>query len=210
MFNNKNTIFLLAFFMLQVTGVLQAKEAIDFAGSRFSVGKGASVEIGESASITVSNIIIEADISGKGELILLSNKNAYIDANNHSIENLVIAAANKVELLSGLQIVNELTILKGKLHLNDFDLSLCPDAKLNNSSLLKIILNGSGTILQQSIGIPNAANTFTFSGSVQFDFSVLQAFTTANSSISCDNIFYYTLPFIPHRTNNVLVPPPKA
>ncbi len=210
MFNNKNTIFLLAIFMLQVTGILQAKEAIDFTGSRFSVGKGASVEIGESASITVSNIIIEADISGKGKLILLSDKNAFIDANNHSIENLVLASANKVELLSGLQIVNELTILKGELHLNNFDLILCPDAKLNNSSLLKIILNGSGTILQQSISIPYAAAPFVFSGPVHFDFSQIPALTVNDSREADENIFHYTLSFTPDRTPDVPVPPPKA
>ncbi len=100
MANKKNTIILLAFAMLMLTGLLQAKEVVDFSGSRFNVGKGASVQIGESASITVSNIITEADITGKGKLIVVSDKNTFIHANNHSIENLVLISANKVELLS--------------------------------------------------------------------------------------------------------------
>ena len=60
MVNNKNTIFLLAFSMLMLSGLLQAKEDANFSGSRFTVGKGASVQIGESAAITVTNIIIYA------------------------------------------------------------------------------------------------------------------------------------------------------
>jgi len=196
--------------MLNLPALLWAEEHIDFSGSYFAVHKEASVNIGESASITISNLLTETNITGKGNLILLSNNNAFIDANNNSIENLVLAAANKVELLSGLQITNELTILTGELHLNDFDLTLGPNAKLDNSSLQKIIFDGSGSIIQQSIGIPYAANPFTISGPVQFDFSQIPALIVNDKREASQNIFHYTLPFIPNRTKDILVPPPKA
>lgn len=209
--NIKNScILLLTLFLWQAPALLLAGDHVDYPGSRFTVLKYASVNIGESATITISNLHIESNITGRGKLILLSDNNALINANNHSIENLVLASANKVELLSGLRIINELTILKGELHLNDFDLLIGPNTILNQSTLSKIILNGSGVIVQQSIGIPYAAGPFTFSGPVQFDFSVFPAIATANRSISCEHIFYYRPPIIPNRTPDVLVPPPKA
>ena len=211
MINKKNScIHLLALLVLHLPALLSAADQVDFSGSYFAVHKEASVNIGESASITISNLLTETDITGKGNLILLSNNNAFIDANNHSIENLVLTAANKVELLSGLQITNELTILTGELYLNNFDLTLCPNAKLGNSNLQKIIINGSGSIVHQSIGIPYAANPFIISGPVQFDFSVLEAFTILNKQQVTSNIFYFQQPFIPNQTPDVLVPPPKA
>ncbi len=211
MINKKNScIFLLTLFVLYLPSLLYAEKHIDFTGSRFNVGKGASVQIGESASITVSNIIIETNITGKGKLIVVSDNNAYIHANNNSIENLVLISANKVKLLSGLQIKNELTILKGELQLNNFDLTLCPNAKLDNSSLQRIIMNGSGSIVQQSIGIPYAAKPFTISSPVQFDFSQIPALIVNDKREAMENIFHYTLSFTPDRTPDVLVPPPKA
>ena len=211
MVNKKHTILLLlAFFMFQLAGVLQAKEAVDFTGSRFSVSKGASVQIGESASITVSNLITEADITGKGKLILLSNNNTFIDANNHSIENLVLTSANKVELLSNLRIVNELIIQNGELHLNDFNLLTGHNTKFDETTLLKIIQNGKGKLLQGEIPLFHDAAPFVVSAPLHFDFSQIPAFTVSDSREADENIFYYTIYFFPERTNDVPVPPPKA
>jgi len=190
--------------------MLSADEDSNFTGSRFTVHKDASVKIGESAVVSVSNLVIEADITGKGKLILLSDQNAVIDANNNSIENLVLSSSNKVELLSGLQIINQLTILSGELHLNDFNLLVYPNTKLDQSTLQKIIQNGKGTILQKSISIPYAALPFVLSAPLHFDFSACPSLIVENSCKPTTNIFYFQLPFILNRANEVLVPPPKA
>ena len=211
MINKKNScIFLLTLLVLHLPALLWAEKHIDLAGGIFTVNKGASVQIGKSSSITIAKLITEADITGKGKLILLSDNNAFIDANNHSIENLVVSVANKVELLSGLQITNKLSILSGKLYLNDFNLILDPNTKLAQSTLEKIIQNGSGTIVHQSIGIPFAALPFTLSGPLHYDFTTCPFANKANRHKAADIIFYYQLPYFPEGTSAIPVPPPKA
>ena len=202
---------MLSIIVTQLPVQLSAQDCSGFTKGSFVVKEAAAVCIGEGAKITVSgNITLEADITGEGELILNSNKNTFIDANNHSIENLVLTSANKVELLSNLRIVNELIIQNGELHLNDFNLLTGHNTKFDETTLLKIIQNGKGKLLQGEIPLFHDAAPFVVSAPLHFDFSQIPAFTVSDSREADENIFYYTIYFFPERTNDVPVPPPKA
>jgi hypothetical protein len=197
---------LLTLFLVQLPALLTAE---DNTGGKLTVNKGASVHIGETSTLTISNLLTEADITGGGELILASEDGGFIDAHGYSIENLVLASG-LAELRSVLHIEGSLTILNGLLLLNDFDLQVSYECKLNETTLQKIILNGKGRVLQEGIPVFHDAAPFVLSAPVQFDFSQIPAFTVSDSREADENIFYYTIYFFPERTNDVPVPPPKA
>ena len=196
--------------MAQLPLLLSAQDIVNSTGGSFTVSEGARVTIGESAKITVAgNLTIEADIIGKGELILNSHKNTFIDANNHSIENLVLASANRVELKSGLQIGNQLTIQNGELHLNDFNL-IINNTKLNQTTLERIIENGAGKILQGEIPLCNSATPYTFTTTVNFDFANSPATIPEINRNPTNTGYYYNHPIIHNQNSKILTPPPKV
>ncbi len=205
------SILLLSIFLAQAPAILSAQDNVDFAAGSFVVAEGATVNIGEGATITVpGNITLEADITGAGELILNSHKNSFIDANNYSIENLVLASANNIELLSGLQISGNLIIPNGALQLNNFNLTIKNHTKLNQTTLDKIIENGAGKILQGEIPLCNSATPYTFTTTVNFYFANYPATIPEINRNSTNTAYYYNHPIIHNPNSKILTPPPRG
>jgi len=199
---------LLSIIVAQLPVQLSAQDCSGFAKGSFVVKEGAAVYIGEGAKITISgNITLEADISGEGELILNSMKTIFIDANNHSIENLVLTSANSVELKSRLQINSKLIILNGALQLNNFNLIINNDRKLNQTTLDKIIENGVGKILQGEIPLCNSATPYTFL--TNFNFTNYPVTIPEIKRDPTNRIYYYNHPIIHNQNSKILTPPPK-
>ncbi len=197
--------------MWQVPAILLAQDNVDSTAGNFVVAEDATVNISENATITIGgSLTLEADITGAGELILNSNKNSFIDANNHSIENLVLASANIVELLSELQINSNLIIDNGTLQLNNFNLTLNYDTKLNQTTLHKIIENGAGKILQGEIPLCNSATPYTFTTTVNFDFANYPATIPDINRNSTNTVYYYNHPIIHNQNSKILTPPPRG
>lgn len=191
--------------------ILLGQNNIDNAAGNFVVGEGATVNINQGAKITITgNLTIEADITGEGELIINSNKNTFIDANNHRIENLVLASANSVELLSGLQINSKLIIENGTLQLNNFNLTLNYDTELNQTTLHKIIENGVGKILQSEIPLCSSATPYTFTTTVNPDFANYPATIPEINRNSKNTVYYYNHPIISTQNLEIHTPPPRA
>ena len=135
------------------------KELKAFESSKLSIGSGAFVlrentvlKLDRSVNITISgNLYLHSPITGEGRLILQGKQRMLIDANNHSVSNLVIRNPEGVALMSHLGIQNELSVEEGNLYMNDFNITLDHlFTRISTHEDGKIAFNGSGRILGQA------------------------------------------------------------
>lgn len=122
-------------------------------GGTFMIGANTYFSIGKQTTISVNtNLELRSPVMGEGKLVLGGDKKLSIDAKGNSITNLVVRNEGGVELLSQLNISDELTVEEGILYLNDFNLVLENSfVKLNQEARGGIAFNGSGRIISQTV-----------------------------------------------------------
>ncbi len=199
-------VILWSLFLTQTSSFLSAKDGLGGVKSYFICKSGASIKIKRASQLVLkSNLRIESDIVGAGELVMNSKEETFIDAHEHSIENLILTSYEKVELFSGLKIVNKLKVVHASLLLNDYSLTLNKDTDFE--TYRRIIQNGIGVIIEGFLDF-NTAIPSKVVNSLVHNFSQSPILRNSNRSFIIISFCDIT-PIVLDRAIRVIVPPPQ-
>ena len=135
---------------LQLQATMLQTNAV--AGS-FTINKSTNLSIHKNTRMHIKgDLNLYSDVLGEGLIVLTGENRSKLNANGNSIQRLMISNEGGVELVSKLEISDELIIDNGDLLLGDFDLVLSsPYAKLSMEGEGQVALSGNGRILGQSL-----------------------------------------------------------
>ena len=134
-----------------------------------------------------------ADILGKGKIILNGIDSQFVSMNNFSLPQLEINNPQIVSLTSNLKLSSSLFFSLGKLKISENNLILSDTAYISNADSSKfVVTNGSGKLIRSALGNSTFLFPVGFSPSTFNPVSITNNGTADNIGVSClENTFKY-------------------
>jgi hypothetical protein len=159
----------------------------------------------------VTDLDINVDIVGGGDLLLASKKKSKLNAHDCSIDRITIAEGTEITLLSDLEIVKQIDVKEGFLLLSGFDLILHNDAFKAGIDFNHIINNGQGAIVLRKIPPSSHITPPTLSTNITTSKYLTNAISIAK--IKCNEHVIFQVfddTYISKTFLEIIPPPPKS
>jgi len=133
----KKTINILS--LLLISLLCSAQDSLSYAPTQLHLAKETNLDINHGTQINLNaNLNLHSDVKGKGILKIHSTQTTYINAYGQSVPNLSIKTKKRVILLSELKIKEEIKITEGELVLQDHNLFINENTKIDKYTLKNI------------------------------------------------------------------------
>ena len=111
---------------------------------------GMHIEGGTEFTVKDGNLSMDGDVVGSGQIGMRSASNAQsIDADNNSINNLLIDNGDDISLSSALTVGSDLEFVAGDMNIAGFDLTITDGGTFTNASASnKVLTTGNGNLVQ--------------------------------------------------------------